>query len=222
MRHEGLRRRLSWYRRDPEAGSTLIEFVVSSLVLFSVLFGIIEFGLVFSDRITIANAAQAGARVGTGITGVSESADVVIINAVEGAVIGGFKSQPADSCPRSGRCIAIAEVWIYKADANGEPVGASTTNVYRFTPTPDPLDCDWTPCPDPAFTGLPPSPWVPATRDVRLDASGLDRLGVRVFYRHAWITAFTGLNDRTCDPNPGGTPTNCFTTTAILRMEPQE
>ena len=46
----------SWRRslRHDEAGASLVEFTVIATLLFTLLFGIIEFGFAFRDRLTIA------------------------------------------------------------------------------------------------------------------------------------------------------------------------
>ena len=46
-----------------ERGATLIEFALIALLLFTILFGIIEFGWIFNGYITLTSAAQEGARM---------------------------------------------------------------------------------------------------------------------------------------------------------------
>lgn len=49
--------------RDPEAGAALIEFAVSAVLLFTLLFGIIEAGWALSNQLDLRHAAREGARV---------------------------------------------------------------------------------------------------------------------------------------------------------------
>lgn len=47
-----------------EKGIALVEFAVVSPLLFVILFGIIEFGILFYDKAMITNASREGARAG--------------------------------------------------------------------------------------------------------------------------------------------------------------
>ena len=61
-----MRSRLNTMRdgRSDERGSSMIEFAVVATLLFMLVFGIVEFGLAFRDRLTVGNASQSAARVG--------------------------------------------------------------------------------------------------------------------------------------------------------------
>lgn len=47
-----------------QAGTELVEFAITALLLFVLLFGIIEFSVVLFDKATITNASREGARTG--------------------------------------------------------------------------------------------------------------------------------------------------------------
>jgi Flp pilus assembly protein TadG len=49
-------------RRSSQRGATLVEAAVTTLLLFTILFGILEFGRAFNIYQTITNAAREGAR----------------------------------------------------------------------------------------------------------------------------------------------------------------
>ena len=49
--------------RNNEQGTTMIEFAFVAMLLFTLLFGIIEFGWIFNGYITLTSAAQEGARM---------------------------------------------------------------------------------------------------------------------------------------------------------------
>lgn len=56
-------------RRSRRRGSTMVEFVIVSSFLFVMLFGIIEFGMAFRDRLNLVTAVRNGAReAATGAT----------------------------------------------------------------------------------------------------------------------------------------------------------
>ncbi len=188
----------------------MVEMALASLLLFTLLFGIVEFGLAFKDRLSVANSTQAAARVGTGIVGTTPPADFLIVEALRATLSAGVNED------------AIAEVWIYKAQPSGEPVDPfdnNLTNIYTFLPN-DTDGCPWNPCPDPAVQ--PQSGWLPAGRNV--DITNLDNIGVRVFFTHTWVTGFLGYDDVSCaggrDPADNSL-VNCWAETSVLRMEPQ-
>lgn len=51
-------------QQQEQRGSALIEFVLIAPVLFLILFGIVDFSLLFFDKMTITNASREGARYG--------------------------------------------------------------------------------------------------------------------------------------------------------------
>ena len=169
-------------------------------LLFTLLFGIIEFGFVFRDRLTIANATQSAARVGASM-GSAPEADITVLRSLE---------QSLSTLPNSGVGI-VRYVDIYKARADGTPQGpcpgpSCSRYVYfpGFTAT-----CDWSPCPeDPLvvrWTG----------RDDALP--DLDVLGLELGFAHNWLTDFLPMNDVTC-VTPAA---DCWVETALMRIEPQ-
>ena len=172
------------------------------------LFGIIEFGLAFRDRLTIANATQTSARVVSAL-GSDDTSDFETLKSLE---------QSLATLPNSGIGI-VRHVDIYLANASGQPAGScgpggSLCNRYAWDPQPS--GCDWNPCPDPdaGYSGW---TWDPASRDVALP--GLDVVGVRVTFAHQWVTGgLVPLPNVDC--NTSGF-TNCWADTAILRLEPQ-
>jgi len=180
-------------------------------MLLVLLFGIIELGLAFKDRLTIGNATQSAARVGTAM-GQQPDSDLRILQSFE---------QSLAALPGSGVGI-VKFVDVFKADANGNPVGGcpgGSCNRYYYTYVDGtgPL-CDWTPCPDPS-AGWGGGNWPPTSRSIAVGS--LDVMGIRMVYGHTWITGgFLPLPDVQC--NNGSPPTNCWTDTALLRMEPQQ
>jgi len=190
---------LSRFRNDEE-GASLLEFTIIVTLLLTLLFGIIEFGFAFRDRLTIANATQSAARVGASM-GSDPQADISILRSLE---------QSLSTLPNSGVGI-VRYVDIFKADSNGDPASSCSGTFctrYAYVPNWTPT-CDWQPCPE----DLTEVQWT--GRDDALP--DLDVLGLRVGYAHTWLTDFLPLQDVSC-VTPG---VNCWTNIAIMRIEPQ-
>lgn len=186
--------------RNNEDGASLLEFTIIATLLLSLLFGIIEFGIAFRDRLTIANATQSAARVGASM-GADPEADISILRSLE---------QSLGILPNSGVGI-VRYVDVYKARPDGTPDGGCPgSNCTRYTYFPGfTATCDWSPCPeDPTVVN-----WT--GRDDALP--DLDVLGLELGYAHEWLTDFLPLNDVQC-VTPG---VNCWTNKAIMRIEPQ-
>ncbi|MCB1247387.1 MAG: pilus assembly protein [Acidimicrobiia bacterium] len=178
-------------------------------LLILLIFGIVEFGLAFNKRLTIGNASQSAARVGTAVAN-NEYADISLLEALEQGLI---------SLPGSGQD-TIKAVHVYKADSNGNPANgcpSATCNIYTYSY--NPTGCNWTPCPDPDppvsfdVSGL---NWNPEDRNAAV--GNLDVLGVRVYFSHTWISGGFPIPNLAC----ATPPTNCWVDTAIMRLEPQQ
>jgi len=165
-----------WWKRDGggERGASLVEFAVIAPLLMVLVFGTVEMGLAFRDRLTVSSAVQAAARIGS-VLGTEDAADFATLQAVTAGLNG--QLDPSE----------IVEVYIYRSDESGT-FSASNANLYVFDPS-DPA-CPWTPCPnpDPAFfEGYgSPSNWAPPDRSSALPSP--DILGVRVVFVHDWVT----------------------------------
>jgi len=179
-----------------EDGATLVEMAFVLPVLVLLIFGSLEFGLAFKERLTIASAAASAGRTGATM-GTELDADIRILEALE---VGLYNQVDIG---------VIISVEIFKADPiTGINTGPS--NLYLFDGT-DPT-CKWIPCPDPShgsFAGF-AGGWDPASRDTELDpgGGGLDVLGVEVTYRHKPVTNILPYLERD------------FTERALVRLEP--
>ena len=198
-------------RRDEE-GAALVEFAIVAVLLFTLLFGIIEFGLAFRDRLTMANASQSAARVLAAL-GNETDTDFQALSSL---------ATTLETLPNSGVDV-VKYVDIYKADSDGNPVGSCPategggTDCTRFLydPISDPI-CKWDPCPDPAINlTYDGAGWPYAARDVGVP--DLDIAVVRVTFSHEWVTgAIVPLPDVSCTA-----ASNCWEDIAILRLEPK-
>ena len=68
--------------RRREEGAALVEMAFVLPVLFLLIFGAVEFGMVFKERLTIASAASSAGRTGATM-GTREEADIRILEALE-------------------------------------------------------------------------------------------------------------------------------------------
>ncbi len=197
-----------------ESGAALVEFAMVAVVLLMIVFGIVEFGLAFRDRLTMANSSQGSSRIAAAL-GNDAAADYESLLAL---------AQSLETLPSAGIGIVKA-VDIYEADGNGDPMSGcpgAKCNHYVYDPG-HTLTCDWNPCPDPDnFEGW-GGAWVPGApiggggRDDALP--GLAVVAIRVEFAHSWMTTgLLPLPNVDCDGMPGAT---CWYDTAIQRLEPQ-
>lgn len=157
------------HRKDD--GAALVEFAVVSLLLFTILFGIIEFGLAFRDWLSVTSATREGARVASA-AGNDPDADCAILNAATGPLLA-VNADTADTF----------RLFIYEATDTGD---FSTANPYQeYEPAGDsplnPVNCN-------ATWDRVSNSYPPANRGVTFD--DLDTIGVRIDFTHEWVTNF--------------------------------
>ena len=121
-------------RRSGESGQTLVEFAALLPVLCLLLFGIIQFGVVFHDYITVTDASRVGARKAAvsrfvGDSGASAEAaarnaatnlDDDIVNAPE------FVTCEADDWDEAGSDVSCEVNYPYSIDVLGLVVADGT------------------------------------------------------------------------------------------------
>jgi hypothetical protein len=95
----GSRRHGTRRRRSGERGAALVEAAIITPLLLLLIFGVIEFGFLFKDALTLANATRSGARVGSSSAN-DPLADYNILKAIE----------PSKSFAK------INDIVVYKAD----------------------------------------------------------------------------------------------------------
>ena len=183
-----------WLRRTGrERGAVMVEMAIALPLLLLLIIGMIEFGLLFHERLTIASAVSSAARTGATM-GIRDEADFAILQALEAGLY--EQVDPA----------VIIQVDIFNAD----PIsGARTGNYDRYYYQPLATGCKWSPCPDLAQDG-PQGTWVPSTRDTTLDegGGGLDVLGIEIIYHHSAISGMIPGIERD------------LTERALVRLEP--
>jgi len=185
-------------RRDPESGATMLEFAIAAPVVILLIAGLVEFGFGFIDLQTVASATTSGARVGSafgsgaGLDPLDPGPDEIIQN----AVTDGLSDLRASS--------QVQELWVYQSNASGDVVDeTNTTNKYTPVFAGDGSVSGWVTVQD---------PWTPASRTTDLSASistvNRDYLGVRVIFKHEWVTGLLPL------------PAPTWTDDAIVLLEP--
>lgn len=185
-----------------EHGVAMVEFAMILPILAILLVGVIEVGFAFKQKLLVDNAVQVAARTGSAL-GQSDDVDLRVLEALQQ----GFYGLPS----KGDGTVLQAQVCKVNADGSADP---TKVNTYAFQYDASPAVCDWNPCPlTPANHGV----WQPADRDTKLDG-GLDSLGVKVFYGHDWLlnSQFL-LSDVSC-----AVAANCWTETAVMRLEPSE
>jgi hypothetical protein len=191
-----------------QRGAALVEMAIALPLLLMLVFGIIEFGLAFNVRLTVGNATQSAARVGSAI-GSGPRADMEILGSLEQGVF---------QLPGNGQDI-ITEVWVFGAPSSGNaPATCNSGPCNKCTYDPTLPGCKWIPCPNPdPPTNYSGWSWPPDARDTTVGE--LDDLGVVVFFSHDWIVgSFLPMADVPCTSPPNG----CWRDTAIMRLEPQQ
>ena len=180
--------RFSGRARRAERGQGLVEFTLVMPIFLILLAGMLEFGLAFSDRLTMGNATREGARIGaamatgndTSCSGDPGGVDTTVIASVQNIL----KSGGSDV-----NLSRITNIRIYKATSSGAPA-AGKVNTWTYTPGSGP-DAD----PDTGVEILDFSPsstgWAACTR-VNTTGSA-DSLAVSITYVYHLQTPLAGL-----------------------------
>jgi len=189
--------RMKSRNHNRERGAAMVEMAMVLPLLVLLVFGIVEYGLLFKEKLTIASAATSASRTGATM-GTRDAADFRMLRALEAGLY--------DQVDAS----VLISVDIFEADEITGVASATNVNTYFFTP--DILPCKWTPCPDPDAPGgaVYGGTWIPSVRDTELDAGGggLSVLGIEIEYHHDAVTNLIPGVDRD------------LTERALVRLEP--
>lgn len=185
-------------------GQTLVEFGLVFPMFVTLLMGLIEFSFVFNAMLAVnygaRDAALAAAESGSG-----QGSDCVIIKNVESAV----------RAPAAATRVRTIE--IYKTDASGNQVGAAT--VYTRSGTPNPTPCASVDGSSVSYSrtanGYPEASRcsILAGCDPIDPFDSVDNVGIRVTYRHDWVTPLRNFIG-------GGSGWLDFDRSSVMRMEP--
>ena len=186
-------------RRDRDSGAVLIETALIGIVLLTLLFGVIEFGLAWRDDLSVSSATRAGARTGSN-AGDDRMADYNILQALRGG-LARFSSDE------------ILSIVVYESTTSDGKVPAECTsgasvsgkcNVYTAADLTRPTtDFGGTT----ACAGSSPDRfWCPLDRETDQDV-GPAYVGVWIKVRHAYLTELFGSGVTITD-------------SAVMRAEP--
>ena len=169
-------------------GQALVEFAVIMPVFLLLLTGMLEFGLAFSDRLTMGNATREGARIGGALatgsgspcSGDPAGVDKTIIASLQNILKSGGSDVDLSH---------INNIKIFKATASGTQVG-SYVNVWSYTPGAGP-DAD--PGPGTEILDFSPSStgWPACSRDN--GSASPDSIGVSIDYQYQLKTPLAFL-----------------------------
>ncbi len=167
-----------------ERGAVMVEMAIVVPIFVLLLFGMLEFGLAFKDKLAMTHAVTRASR-DAAVLGNEDIADIEILRAFEDGLVG---AASIDS---------VVHVDIFKADSDGSPMVWD-----RYLPDADGVPCDWDPCPDPAIVGSVvygnPADYPPCIRDTAFDPTdGVDTIGIQVEYIHTWVTGVLGFSTST-------------------------
>jgi hypothetical protein len=182
-------------RSRGERGAALVEAAIVSPVIILLVFGMIEFGLVFRDYLTVANTTRSAARVGSA-AGADADADYDILQALRGA------SSAIDAT-------TIEKIIVFEATSptGGVPVDCVSAPVSGKCNHYDGSDFS-RPSSDFTCTGSAPDRfWCPTDR-VDRQSGPPDWIGVYVEVRHDYVTGLFGS-------------TRMIKDTTVMRIEPK-
>ena len=188
-------------RPRDERGAVLVEFALIASILVTLMLGVFEIGMAWSDHQVVTQASRSGARVGSQL-GTAAEADAEVLRAVQA----GLGTMGTD----------IGRIIVYEADANGDmPAacrtasagysGAANCNVYNATSVANLGITSWwgsgTTC------GSADNNWCSANERVDNQTTAT-YLGVYVEIQRQYLTGLFG----------GGFHT--MTETTVMRIEP--
>jgi hypothetical protein len=162
----------------------MVEMAIVVPIFVLLLFGMLEFGLAFKDKLAMAHAVTRASRDAS-VLGNEDIADIEILRAFEDGLVGAVSID------------SVVHVDIFKAGSGGSPIVWD-----RYVPDADGVPCEWDPCPDPTIVGSVvygnPAGYPPCIRDTAFDPTdGLDTIGVQVEYTHTWVTGVLGFSKST-------------------------
>jgi Flp pilus assembly protein TadG len=152
--------------RRRSRGAVAVEAALITPVFLVLVFGIIEFGLVFKDWLAVSSTVRAGARMAS-----AEPRTAT------------FASDAAAQVAKEGTALGMSnvkELWVYKANADGTPVGGTSA----FTTCGTCVKFRWN---GSAFTQT-SSSWTSTQQNACQNDPNRDTIGVYLKYDHPAVT----------------------------------
>jgi hypothetical protein len=116
--------RLRAERTRGDRGSALVEAAIVLPIVVLMVFGIVEIGFLFRSATIVSTSTRSGARLAAAQYGsaTTPEAQLAVIDNVRLTVEKDLVSRAGVDTPQ--------DLWIYQADANGNPVGGDTSGAF--------------------------------------------------------------------------------------------
>lgn len=170
-------------RREHSRGQSLVEFSVLVPAFMLILFGMLEFGFVFTHNLTLEYATREGARTGAALAdgnlnaSVCATIDPQIIAAVERVLTS--PGSPIDETQ-------ITTIKIWRSTAAGVPTNPGETSTWNYgtggAPTVDGFQLH--------YHETSSSSWTPCTRN---NGANPDSIGVSLTYDYNMVTPLSSI-----------------------------
>lgn len=170
-------------RRDRSRGQALVEFSVLVPAFMLILFGMLEFGFVFTHNLTLEYATREGARTGAALADGAQNAavcatiDAQIIAAVERVLT-------SSGSPIEEPNVTSIKIW--KATAAGVPTNAAQTSTWVYGTAGAPIVDGF----QLRYHEVTSSSWTPCTRN---NAANPDSIGVSLTYDYDMVTPLSSI-----------------------------
>jgi hypothetical protein len=127
-----------------DEGASAVEFALVSLLLITLVFGIIEFSLLLRDNVSVTSAVRSAARIASAGAGSGPATCPPVTPTsppCTPASAPKLAQDAADAVQRTGLALpedSIDELWVYRAGTTGLPIGSSaspltcTTDCVRY------------------------------------------------------------------------------------------
>ena len=170
-----------------QRGQALVEFSILLPVFMIVTTGLLEFGLVFNNHLTLEYATREGARTGAALAdGKGDQATCDTIDAQIVAAVQRVLDAPGSPIDLS----SVSNISIWRATASGQPDGSVGIFVWTYTGPNSGPSVDGK-----ALSYSPPNPlpltWQPCSRNA--GGSTPDSIGVSLAYTYHMATPLAAL-----------------------------
>ena len=120
-------------RHSNEGGQAMVEFTLIATVLATLMLAIFQFGVAFSDYISVADAARAAARKAA-TQGATATYDPVLVASSRAFAISSAEGSSGNTCGAKSWCTTVTA--LNNQDSNwvaGQPVSATETAPYAIS-----------------------------------------------------------------------------------------
>jgi hypothetical protein len=207
--------------RDGQRGQGMIEFAIIVPVFLLLLMGMLEFGFVFTNNLSLEYATREGARAGSTLSNGGTGATASECNAIDPSIIDSvLKVLKSPGSPIVGYPNAVSSINIWQSDQAGQPLG-SNINVWAnkldgtFTFTQGTVN--WAACSRHSVT------WLCGGSDPCLSYCSSshicppDSIGVSLSYTYTMVTPLSAIEKFF---GPAGPATLLMTDKTVMSLNP--